>query len=113
MDFMKKKKDEQGMSPIDQQAKMSVLGGMKDGAEQDMLSKLKGLGAAPQAAPEAVEEAAEVSDPLASESTQNPIMELADQMSSEELQELIDQLVEKKGVMDGQPSFKPDAKVFK
>ncbi len=105
MDFLKKKKGEEGMSPAEQSAKLSVLGGIKDGAEQDMLSKLKGMGSAPEAAVPAVGLKVEVATP-------DPIMEAADQMSSEELQALIDQLIEKKGVMDGQPSFKPDAEVF-
>ncbi len=106
MDFFKKKKDEEEkMSPAEQSAKLNVLGGMKDGAEQDMLSKLKGMGSAPELAAPAVGLKVEVETP-------DPILDAAEQMSSEELQALIDKLIEKKGVMDGQ-SFKPETEMFK
>jgi hypothetical protein len=104
-DFKKKKGSEE-MNPMEQESKMSVLGGLKQDAESDMLSKLQGLkagaadGSIVHEGAEAVqEEQAEVANPLDS---------MTEGLSSEELQALIDKLLEKKDLLEGKSVFKPE-----
>jgi len=122
MFYDKKKKpgeEDMKMSPMEQDVKMNVLGGMKSGAEQDMLDKLRGLKQVSVAAkdPESlaigldkakqlVSGDAESSEDPKEEHTETPAVEhletATEGMSSEELQALIDHLTAKKGLLDQQ-----------
>ncbi len=101
--FPKKKPEgSEQMNPMEQESKMSVLGGLKQDAEKDMLSKLQGLqggSSAPVASPEAGELPGQEPNPLDS---------LTEGMSGEEIQELVDRLLEKKELLEGKSVFKPE-----
>ena len=110
----KKKKDEETMkmSPMEQKAKLSVLDGMRGDSDKDLLSKLQGLKKVSVASndPEGLKLGLEKAQELVSAETETPKMEhmesMTEGMSSEELQSLIDELLQKKGLLD-QKMVKP------
>lgn len=112
-DFKKKKDVEMKMSPMEQDAKMSVLGGMKSGAEQDMLEKLKGLkqvsvaSSEPAGLVEGLEKAKEMIAGKSEDPAHEHMEAMTEGMSAEELQALIDKLLEKKGLLEGSELVRP------
>lgn len=105
----KKKKDDPAMSPMEQEAKMKVLGGMKDEADGDLLGKLQGLQKVSVASNDAEGLAAglDKAKQMLGGQGDNPLEEMTEQMSPEELQALIDHLLEKKKILEQKGIFKP------
>lgn len=112
-DYKKKKNEEDmKMSPMEQQAKMSVLDGMKGESDKDLLGKLQGLKKVSVASndPEGLKLGLEKAQELVSGESETPkedhMESMTEGMSSEELQSLIDELLQKKGLLD-QEMVKP------
>lgn len=97
-DFKKKDQGEMKMSPMEQSAKMNVLGGMSDDSEKDMLGKLQGLKGS---TPEATAVKVEIAQP-------DPVDQLCEGKSPEELQEFIDRLTEKKNLLEQEAPAQTD-----
>lgn len=103
-DFKKKKKNDEkdGMSPVEKDAKMGVLGSLKSSGESDMLSKLRSMkGGSGDGATAASATADSVLSGKLDPAEKGPdsgseMRALADKMSDEELDESISYLQERK-----------------